>query len=241
LWKDGKIIYMKVPHGFEKYYPDDVVLKVKKNIYRLQQAAMAFWRKLLLCKKFMEMVQNTADPCLYHKWREDGLVIIVLWIDNNLIIGSKKAVEKAKKDLMERFDCKDCGDLEEYVGCMIARMESSLKVTQPMLLQSYIDQIKLPTRCYKTPTQARSVLVVGKKDEALSPTMQTKYPLGTGKAMHEMQYSKPETYITVQDMSHHMHAATQDHYKTMLSIIKYSVDTAEQGLVIKPNRKWDGS
>jgi hypothetical protein len=109
-----------------------------------------------------------------------------------------------------------------------------LEVAQPMLLQSYSNEFKLPTRCYKTPTQARSVVVAGKKDEALSPAMQTKYPSGTGKAMHEMQYSKPV-------LSPHMHTATQDHYKAMLSVLKYSVDMAELGLIIKPNRKWDGS
>jgi hypothetical protein len=65
--------------------------------------------------KSMEMTRSTTDPCLYHKWGKEGLVLIVLWIDHNLIIGSKKAVEKTKKDIMERFDCKDCGDIEEYV------------------------------------------------------------------------------------------------------------------------------
>ncbi len=54
--------------------------------------------------------------------QEDGLVLLVSWIDNILIIGSKKGFEKAKKDLIERFDCKDCGDIEEYVGCKIVRM-----------------------------------------------------------------------------------------------------------------------
>jgi hypothetical protein len=39
-FKDGKAIYMKVPRGFEKFYPDDVVLKLKKCIYELKQAAM---------------------------------------------------------------------------------------------------------------------------------------------------------------------------------------------------------
>jgi hypothetical protein len=50
-----------------------------------------------------------------------------------------------------------------------------------------------------------------------------------------MQFSKPETYNTVQDLSHHMYKATQDHYKAMLRVLKYSVDTAEQGLILKPN------
>ena len=73
---------------------------------------MAFWCQLILSMKSMEMTQSTADPCLYHKWGEEGLVLIVLLIIDNLIIGSKKAVEKTKKDIMERFGCKDCGDIE---------------------------------------------------------------------------------------------------------------------------------
>ncbi len=34
-FKDGKVIYMKVPRCFEKFYPDDVILKLKKCIYGL--------------------------------------------------------------------------------------------------------------------------------------------------------------------------------------------------------------
>ncbi len=58
--------------------------------------------------------------------------------------------------------------------------------------------------------------------------------------MHAMQYSKLEMYNAVQDLSHHMHKATQDHYNTMLRVLKYSLDSGDQGLVVKPNRKWDG-
>jgi hypothetical protein len=37
------------------------------------------------------------------------------------MMGPKKAVEKTKNDLMERFDCKHWGDIKEYVGCKIER------------------------------------------------------------------------------------------------------------------------
>jgi hypothetical protein len=65
-FEDCEVIYMKVPCGFEKFYPDDVVLKLNKCIYGFKQAAMAFWRQLLLCMKSMGMTQSSADPCLYH-------------------------------------------------------------------------------------------------------------------------------------------------------------------------------
>jgi hypothetical protein len=85
------------------------------------------------------------------------------------------------------------------------------------------------------------VLVAGKKEEALSPAMQNFYFSGTGKTMHAMQYSKEEMYNAMQDLSCHMHEAMQDHFKAMLRILKYSLDTVEQGLVLKRNRKWDSS
>ncbi len=132
------------------------------------------------------MVLGTADPCLYHKWSDNRLVLIVSWIDDNLIIGTKKAVEKSKKELMERFNCKNCGEREECVGCKIERKGTVLKFTQPVLLQSYSDKFELPKRVYKTPAQAGLVLVAGETSEAMSPTMQKKYCSGTGKAMHAM-------------------------------------------------------
>ncbi len=158
-----------------------------------------------------------------------------------MIIGLKKAVEKIKKDLMERFDCENFGDIKEYMGCKIERTKNLLKFTQPVLMQSYHDKFDLPKKSYRTPALAGLVLVAGKNVEALSPAMQKKYGSRTGKAMHAMQYSKPETYNAVQDLLRHMHKATQEHYKAMLCVFKYSLDFVDQGLVLKPNRKWDSS
>jgi hypothetical protein len=83
-FKDSEVIYMKVPHGIEKFYPDEEVLKLKKCISGLKQAAMAFCHQLLLCMKNMGMAQSTTDPCLYHKWGEERLVLIVSWIDEKI-------------------------------------------------------------------------------------------------------------------------------------------------------------
>ncbi len=124
---------------------------------------MAFWHQLLLCVKSMGLTQSTADSCLHHKWGAEGLVLIVLWIDNNLIIGPKKAVEKTEKDLIERFDCKDWGDIKEYIECKIERTKNSLKLTQPVLMQSYNDEFKLPKKSHKTPALAGLVLVAERR------------------------------------------------------------------------------
>jgi hypothetical protein len=63
--------------------------------------------------------------------------------------------------------------------------------------------------------------------------MQKKYCSGMEKAMHAMQYSKLEMYNAVQNLLRHMHKATQEHYKAMLRVLKYSLDFVNQGLVLK--------
>lgn len=67
-FEDGEQIYLKVPQGFEKYYVQDVVLKLQKTIYGLKQAAMAFWHKLLEAMGTLKNERSKADPCMYFKW-----------------------------------------------------------------------------------------------------------------------------------------------------------------------------
>ena len=229
---------MEVPKGFKKYYPGDVLLKLLKCIYGLKQAAMAFWRELLKCMRGMGMTRSTADPCLYFKWSDHGLVLIASWIDDNLIIGSEKGVAEVKADLMSRFECDDCGEMKEYVGCKIVRKGRELKFTQPVLLQSFSDEFPLPKRSFTTPVAAGTVLVPGEPGEILLGMEQTKYRSGVGKLMHMMQYSRPEIYNSVRDLARHMKGPTQVHFDAMLRVMKYCVDTPERGLTLKPDGNW---
>ncbi len=96
--EDSKVIYMKVPRGFEQFYPEDVVLKLKKCIYGLKQVAMTFWQQPLLCMKSMEMVQSTAVPCLFHQWGEDRFVLIVTWILMTIqLLDPRKQLRRPRK------------------------------------------------------------------------------------------------------------------------------------------------
>jgi hypothetical protein len=42
-----------------------------------------------------------------------------------------------------RFDCDDIGELTEYVGCMVERTPYYVRFTQPVLLQSYVDEFSI--------------------------------------------------------------------------------------------------
>jgi hypothetical protein len=50
----GEVIFMTVPQGFEKYYPEDAILLMLRTIYGLKQAAIALWRETLKAFNYMQ-------------------------------------------------------------------------------------------------------------------------------------------------------------------------------------------
>ena len=66
-FKPDEKIYMKIPWGFKKIYPDSGLLFLKRTLYGVKNAAKAFWRLLLGIMNELGYKQNRADPCLCDK------------------------------------------------------------------------------------------------------------------------------------------------------------------------------
>ncbi len=115
-FRDREKIHIKMPLGFEEFYDKDEVLLLKKCLYGLKQAVMAFYRNLLAATSNIGLKRSSADPCLYYKWERGRVVIMISWIDDNMIVSPSNLVMKLKTDLMKQFECDDCGELTEYIG-----------------------------------------------------------------------------------------------------------------------------
>ena len=155
----------------------------------------------------MKFERSKADPCLYYLWSAVGLVVWLSWIDDCLCMGPTEAVEEAKNQLMEQFDCSDEGELNEYVGCKIMKnmKEKWLKFTQPVLLQSFNDEFETDgLKNFETPMESGKVLVKAEPKESLGKKMQTYYRSGVGKLLHLMRWSRPEVMNAVRELSRQM-------------------------------------
>jgi hypothetical protein len=214
-----------------------------KTIYGLKQAAYAFWKKLLQAFKVMGYIRSKADPCLYFKWTLHGLVVWISWVDDCLICGNKDGVLEAKKAMMNEFDCEEVGQMKEYVGCKIDynKEEGWMKLTQPVLLQSYNDEFDLPNGDKpNTPAVPGSVLLRGDAKDNVKTEEQTVYRSGVGKLLHMMKWSRPEILNSVREVSRFMSGANGAHMAAMFRVMKYCLATPNRGLFLKPDSKWDG-
>ena len=81
---------------------------------------------------------------LYFKWTEKhGLNIWQSWIDDCMNTGCEEGVKEACEEHMNRFTCEDEGPLKEYVGCKVDRGFDSIRLTQPVMIQSFQDEFDL--------------------------------------------------------------------------------------------------
>ena len=241
---NGEEIYTEVPQGFERFVDKDkYVLLLMKTVYGLKQSAKMFWVELLKAMQFMKFLRSDADPCLYYKHTDNGLVIWLSWVDDCLCIGPSIEVMKAKKDMMNLFDCEDVGEFNEYVGCKIDKDsdQKKIKFTQPVLIQSFYDEFSLADRQYKTPAEAGKVLSKCEEGQELSRSDQTKFRSGVGKLLHLMRWSRPEIWNSVREVSRRMQMANEDHMKAMKRIMKYCYSTKKRGWKLNPRTDWNGT
>ena len=52
---------------------------------------------------------------------DDGIVTFCIYVDNILCVGYKIGIEKTIKKLSTKFQVKQVGELNDYVGCTILR------------------------------------------------------------------------------------------------------------------------
>jgi hypothetical protein len=144
----------------------------------------------------------------------------------------------ARKGLKSQMECKDSGDLVEYIGCKLDRdVEGrTTNITQPVLLQSLTDEFELPAREYRVPDPAGKVLSPD------NPMDELLYRSGVGKLLHLAKWSRSDILYSVRELSKSKFMTTprQSCWKAMLQCMKYAVLTRKHGLVLKPSRKWDG-
>ena len=164
------------------------------------------------------------------------------WVDDLLSCGNKSDVLKGREALKQHFDLDEVGELQEYVGCKVEynKVNGTMKLTQPVLVQSFADEFELPTKEFTTPMAPGQVLMGKGAPIGVDEQTHKTYRKGVGKLIHLGKYSKPEILNAIRELSRFGSNPNEAHYKAMLRCLRYCVSTKNQGFVIRPERQWDG-
>jgi hypothetical protein len=101
-------IYMEQPTRFVANGQKGMVCKLLKSLYGLKQAFKHWHEKFDRTLTSVGFVVNEADKCVYYRYGGGEEVILCMYVDDILILGTSLEVIKETKDfLSNNFEMKD--------------------------------------------------------------------------------------------------------------------------------------
>jgi len=135
-------IYMEQPDGFRSKGKgqERKVLRLRKAIYGLKQAARAWWTELDQSLKALGFTCLYADAGIFvSKHTDSTLVIMLAYVDNIIVTGPNTAqVQKKKQLFMERWECRDLGKCTEFLRMQIKYEERRILIDQTAYLEKIL-------------------------------------------------------------------------------------------------------
>jgi Reverse transcriptase (RNA-dependent DNA polymerase) len=118
--KLDKEIYMGQPEGFKARGQNNKVIYLQHALYGLKQAGLAWWKELNSFMNelgFKHLVSN-AGLFVCKDFKE--IIIAIVYVDDAMFFGKNKAqVDSKKKLFMDKWECRDLGEVKEFLRMRI--------------------------------------------------------------------------------------------------------------------------
>ena len=92
-------VYIEQPQGFETGDWESYVCKLKKALYGLKKDPRAWYWRIDGFLMSLGFTKSKADSNLYYKVEDDGLMILLLYVDDLFLTKEDKPINECKKKL----------------------------------------------------------------------------------------------------------------------------------------------
>lgn len=122
---------MKQPLGYKNPLFPHYVCKLDKALYGLRQAPRAWFAMFSGFLLKQGFVNSKADASLFTLKNDQGLTLVLVYVDDILITGSDSAyISSLIKTLSSRFVMKDLGSLSYFLGIEVLNHGSTYILSQ---------------------------------------------------------------------------------------------------------------
>ena len=172
-----------------------------------------------------------------------GLIVWLSFIDDMLIICKEEGMDMVKQKFTKMVKCNDIGPMREYIGMKIDvdHATRSLKITQPVLVKSLLDEFTFDEPNAKSEVPATGSTHLVSKGPNLHAEAQTRYCSGVGKLLYLVKWCHPEIANSVCELTWFMTKAFPASIKGMEHVMQHMLTYPNHGMVMQPDGEWDGS
>ncbi|KAM1083721.1 hypothetical protein ACFX19_022485 [Malus domestica] len=118
---------MQLPPRHPQASQNGLVCKLHKAIYGLKQSPQAWYAKLSSVLEEVRFSRNNADSSLFIRIGSSGKLVVLIYIDDLIITGDNMdEIVSFKQSLHHKFDIKDLGKLNYFLGIEMATSHNGL-------------------------------------------------------------------------------------------------------------------
>jgi hypothetical protein len=146
-------IYMERPTGFVANGQEGMVCKLLKSLYGLKQAPKQWHEKFDRILTSAGFAVNEAHKCVYYRYGGGEGVILCMYVDDILILGTSLDVIKKTKDfLSNNFEMKDLGEADVILNIKLLREgDGGITLVQSHYVEKVLSRFGY-SECEPTPT-----------------------------------------------------------------------------------------
>ena len=222
-------IYIEPPKGHIPQAKNDMVWKLKKSLYGLKQSGRNWNRTMDTFFQENGFKRSQADYSVYTKeYDGNNLVIIALYVDDNLILAHREKDLVETKSLLEgRLKMKEI-DTNCFVGVEYDQntQDGTISIHQKGYINRIINTFKefIPVKAYNTP-MASPVLLTKTQcpttDDEKSEMSKFPYARVLGSLMFIMIYSRPDLSHAIGILSRFMSNPDPEHWEALKRVLGY--------------------
>ena len=171
---------------------------------------------------------NECDKCVYVKNTKHEFVIICLYVDDILIMGSNNEVIKTTNEMFNnKFDMKDLGVADVILGIKISKTSYGLILFQSHYIEKILKKFKQDDNSsMRTPVDVNLHLFEN-NGKCLS---QQEYAQAIDSLIYVMNCTRLDIAYAVSKLSRYTSNPGPDHWKAIVRVLRYLKYTQNYGL-----------
>ena len=124
-------IYMEQPEGFIVPGKENMVVHLRRALYRLKQAGLAWWQALKQSVERLRFTSLNSDAGMFLFRNKDSFIITIIYVNDTIFCGPLPAlVNHLKEEFKKIWETQDLGNVTEVLCIRITRSSSKIHLDQ---------------------------------------------------------------------------------------------------------------
>ena len=233
-------MFLNAPEGHQEERQAEMnvpVVRLQKALYGLKQSGRVWFQRLTTYLTEQGFMNDEADaPCVFTKREGAEFAIIAIYVDDLIIIGTKRAVGRAKKMMIDEFEMKDLGRVSHCIGLQIEHFDGGIFVHQTNYTRGLLKKYSMENcNPMKTPMEVKGDRELYGDPKEGEPLLGSEYPYfsAIGELMWLANRTRPDIAFAVNILARYAATPTMRHWNGVRRILRYLKRTEDYGILYR--------